>query len=124
MSDSYHREAQQRWGQTASYKIAAQRTQSYTSEDWVRIKSEAAEIYQVFQMHREAEMDCAELRLAVRRWQHHIDRWFYPCDGETLIGLADLYEMDVRFQENIDKVGGEGTADCMILAIRHHALSD
>lgn len=124
MSDKYKDEAQQRWGQTDSYQIAAQRTQSYTPEDWIQIKSEAADIYRIFHLNREAYMDCVELRNAVRRWQLHINQWFYPCDDQLLLGLADLYEMDMRFQDNIDKIGGEGTAQCMILAIRHHASSN
>lgn len=113
-------EAQKRWGQTQAYKIAAQRTQSYTPTDWKRIKLEARAIYQGFQQSQTLSLADDEVKRWVDAWQHHIDQYYYPCDNQMLCHLADLYEQDLRYAKNIDKVGGEGTAQRMIEAIRHY----
>ena len=121
MSSSYETEAKQRWGQTEAYAIAAKRTKNYSSTDWALIKSEAATIYQGFYAHRSQPAESAEIKSLVQAWREHLDRWYYPCSMEMLVGLADIYEQDVRFQQNIDKVGGEGTCACMIDAIRDYS---
>ena len=49
MNDPYESETKRRWGQTEAFKIAAERTKSYTPEDWVRIKAEAKEIAEIME---------------------------------------------------------------------------
>ena len=44
-------------------------------------------------------MDVAE------RHRLSIDRWFYPCSPKMHYGLADMWEADRRFADNIDKYG-------------------
>ena len=119
MNDPYESESKRRWGQTESFKIAAERTKSYTAEDWVRIKAEAKEIYQGFQQSKDLPVNSKEVQKWVDAWQQHLDTTYYPCSNEQLLSLADLYEQDPRYATNIDKVGGMGTSDRMIEAIRH-----
>ena len=122
MSDDQN-EAKDKWGHTEAYQIAAQRTASYTAADWEQIRTEAAEIYQLFYQHRQTTPDTPVLQQVVERWRVHLERWFYPCDGQMLQSLADLYENDLRFQHNIDKIGGNGTAGTMVSAIRHYMVT-
>lgn len=122
MSD-YQNEAKDRWGHTDAYQIAAQRTASYTAADWEQIRTEAANIYQVFYQYRHDLPDTPALQQAVERWRVHLERWFYPCDGQMLQSLADLYENDPRFQHNIDKIGGDGTAGAMVSAMRYYTVN-
>jgi hypothetical protein len=56
-------------------------------------------------------MDLAE------RHRLSIDRWFYPCSVVMHLGLADMYESDHRFSENIDK-HGPGLTMFLVEAIR------
>ena len=105
--DKYADEAKQRWGHTDAYKASMKRTKSYTEADWLKLKDEQAAIYaDAFAAMRAnkkpddpAAMDVAE------RHRLSIDRWFYPCSPAMHKGLADLYEADQRFAENIDKHG-------------------
>ena len=45
-----------------------------------------------------------------------IDRWFYPCSVEMHKGLGAMYVTDLRFTENLDKLG-EGYAQYLSDAI-------
>lgn len=53
----------------------------------------------------------------VRQLQAFITQRFYTCTDEVLLGLADVYETP-DFRRNIDRAGGEGTADFLAAAIR------
>jgi hypothetical protein len=59
-------------------------------------------------------MDVAE------RHRLSIERWFYPCSYAMHTGLADMYEQDSRFAENIDKHGA-GLTPFLSAAIRANA---
>ena len=100
-------EAKQRWGHTDAYKESTKRTKSYTKEDWEKLRDEQASIYGDAAAAMKAGkkpgdddvMDIAE------RHRLSIDRWFYPCSYEMHCLLADGYEADERFANNIDKFG-------------------
>ena len=59
-----------------------------------------------------------EAQAAVRRLQQFITDHFYTCTPEILAGLGEMYVADDRFRENIDRAGGEGTAQFAASAIR------
>lgn len=120
MSQDTEDEAHKKWGNTEAYKIAAKRTKSYTPTDWERIKSESRSIYEGFYKTMDKPLDSQDVSQWVAQWQQHIDQYYYPCSDEMLLSLAQLYEQDPRYQKNIDKVGGMGTANRMIEAIRCH----
>ena len=42
---------------------------------------------------------------------------FYTCSNDILKGLGEMYVCDDRFKKNIDRVGGEGTAEFVREAI-------
>ena len=42
---------------------------------------------------------------------------FYNCTNEILLGLGKMYASGGEFTENIDKAGGEGTAEFVHQAI-------
>src|SRR5215831_12712089 len=44
--EQYKDEVEQRWGETDAYKESQRRVKSYSKEDWLAIKAEAAEITQ------------------------------------------------------------------------------
>ena len=49
--------------------------------------------------------------------QQYITDNFYTCTKEILSGLGEMYVLDERFKENIDK-HGEGTAEFVRATIR------
>ena len=62
--------------------------------------------------------EAAEVQEAVRGLQQFITRHFYTCTPEILAGLGEMYVADERFRRNIDRAGGEGTAEFAARAIR------
>jgi hypothetical protein len=61
-------------------------------------------------------MDIAE------RHRLSFDRWFYPCSPKMHASLADLWDADRRYADNIDKHGGAvGLAEYLAAAVRANA---
>lgn len=118
----YADEAEQRWGNTEAYKVSAQRTKSYTEADWRRFKDEQASIYAdaLAALKAGVHPDAARAMDVAERHRLSIDRWFYPCSVEMHCGLADLWEADQRFADNIDK-HGPGLTKFLAAAVRANA---
>jgi len=119
----YESEVKQRWG-TDAYERTAQRTKSYKEADWRRYKDEQAAIYADALAAREAGVRADEPRAmdVAERHRLSIDRWFYPCSREMHRGLADMWEADRRFADNIDKQSGAaGLTEYLAAAVRANA---
>ncbi|MFB9532623.1 MerR family transcriptional regulator [Nonomuraea roseola] len=104
--ERYEAEVQRRWGGTREYAESRRRVASYTRDDWVRLRDEAALITEelVAAMKAglpaggEAAMDLAE------RHREHISRWFYACTPAIHRCLGELYVGDARFTETFESV--------------------
>lgn len=118
----YEDEAKQRWGNTEAYKISAQRTKSYSEADWRRFKDEQAAIYAdaLAAMKDGVRSDEPRAMDVAERHRLSIDRWFYPCSAQLHCGLADLWEADHRYADNIDKHGA-GLTQYLAAAVRANA---
>jgi MerR family transcriptional regulator, thiopeptide resistance regulator len=118
----YEAEAQERWGDTDAYRESAKRTKRYTKDDWRAIRDEQAAIYadaaEALQAGRAP--DSAEAMDIAERHRLSIGRWFYPCSSTMHVGLADMWEADGRFADNIDKHGAGLTA-FLAAAVRANA---
>jgi MerR family transcriptional regulator, thiopeptide resistance regulator len=110
--ERYEDEVKQRWGETDAYKESQRRVKSYSKEDWLAIKAEAAEITQAYAdamtagvaADSPAAMDLAE------RHRQHIGRWFYDCPPEMHRGLGEMYVADERFAANYEPLATGLTA--------------
>ena len=114
----YEAEVEQRWGNTDAYRESARRTKSYTKQDWLKLGAEANEINQAFIALMDAGVPASSKRAkeVAERHRAHISKWFYQCSPEIHQGLGQMYVMDQRFTENIDKAG-PGLAQYMSDAI-------
>jgi MerR family transcriptional regulator, thiopeptide resistance regulator len=104
VSGEWAEEAGQRWGDTEAWKQSQRRTASYTREDWLEIKAEAAAINQELLAAMTAGAPATSQRAMdlAERHRQHITRWFYDCDSRLHCGLAELYLADQRFGKNYD----------------------
>ena len=102
--DDYAEEAQQRWGDTDAYQQSQRRTSTYTKQDWLKIKAEAAEIEQglVAAHAAGAPADSDRAMDLVEAHRQHITRWFYDCSYEIQRGLGQMYVSDPRFTAHYD----------------------
>jgi DNA-binding transcriptional MerR regulator len=119
---AYEAEVQERWGDTDAYRESAKRSKRYRADDWKRIKDEQNDIYAEAARALEAGRtpDSDEAMDVAERHRRSIDRWFYPCSAGMHVNLADLWEADPRFAENIDQHGAGLTA-FLAAAVRANA---
>jgi DNA-binding transcriptional MerR regulator len=117
-------EAKERWGDSDAYKESKRRTEKYTEQDWRTLKAEQSAIYAADAFaskvagKKPSDDDVTDI---AERHRLSIDRWFYPCSVVMHERLADMYESDPRFSENIDKYG-EGLTGFLASAIRANGV--
>ena len=118
-SSKYAQEVRERWGDTDAHKESTNRASRYSAEDWSKIKSDQAAIYgeAATAMNAGKKPTDREVMDIADRHRLLIDRWFYPCSIAMHSRLANLFESDGRFAENINR-HGEGLAVFLTAAIR------
>ncbi len=121
-STAYENEAKERWGETDSWSQSTKRTKRYDAAEWLQIKEEQATIWTEAAAAMEDGQHCDGdvARSLVERHRQFIDRWFYPLTPVTHVTLADMWEVDERFRENIDKFGA-GLTTWIANAVRNTA---
>ena len=112
-------EAKARWGNTKSYQQyeekAAGRSDFEDREIADRFMALFAELGSLQHLSPAAK----EVQEKIAALQDFITENYYECTDEILSGLGQMYVADERFKRNIDKAGGEGTADFV-----SHAISE
>src|SRR6185369_7925645 len=108
--EQHEPEVKRRWGGTDAYKTAEKRWKSYTEADWIRCKEEQFSIYGEVIAVRDAGVAPDDPRAMDLAERHRLcfDRWFYACNHKMHASLADMWETDTRYEENMDKHGGAG----------------
>jgi DNA-binding transcriptional MerR regulator len=115
-------EAKQRWGHTEAYKSSEQRWRSYTKAELQKCREEQAAIYAEARAALEAGLAPEDERAMDVAERHRLsfDRWFYPCSPKMHAKLADMWETDTRYANNIDEFGAGLTA-FLAAAVRANA---
>lgn len=108
-------QAEAAWGDTPAWQDYAARPRK--QGDAERSGRELMALIGQFGRSRPASADAPEAAAFVRQLQQFITEHFYTCTDEVLLGLADVYET-AEFSRNIDREGGEGTAEFLAAAIR------
>ena len=116
LKNKYAEEVRQRWGSTDAYKESQQRNTDF---------SQAASLLDaVFEEFAELDRsgispDDEAAKIQVEKLQRCITENFYTCTNEILAGLGQMYVVDERFKNNIDK-HGEGTAEFVSQCIKSY----
>ena len=111
--ESYAAEAKEKWGKTEAYKEYEQRSSGRDAQNGDALMAIFAEMGTV----RHLDPASAEAQDLVAKIQNHITAHFYNCTKPILAGLGQMYVADDRFKTNIDRAGGEGTAEFAAKAI-------
>ena len=117
--NNYDVEVKQRWGKTDAYKEHAEKTASYSKDQWQAVNDGLITVLAKFAacMKDGNTADSAEAQALVKELQNYITENYYTCTDEILAGLGQMYVADERFKKNIDKYG-EGTAEFVAEAIK------
>ena len=109
--EKYKTEAKEKWGNTDAYKEHAEKTKGYSKDKWNELAGGMHDILASFAacMKDGKAPESAEAQSLVRKLQEHICENYYLCTKEILTGLGQMYVLDDRFKNNIDK-HADGTA--------------
>lgn len=117
--DEYAAEAKAKWGKTDAYQeyMEKRNGKGYTKEEDKRLQEEFMKFFVRFGSLRENDPASAEVQKQVQLMQEFMTEHFYTCTNEILSSLGRMYSGGGDFTENIDKMGGEGTAYFVAKAI-------
>ena len=113
MSKTYVEKAKKRWGDTAAWREYEKRsdTTKETGDGLMKLFARLGKL-------KELPPESDEVQTVVADTQRYINEHYYTCTDEIFAGLGEMYVADERFRKNIDKVGGNGTAEFAREAIR------
>lgn len=104
--EQYKAEAKAKWGATSAYQEFAQKDTAGVAQS----SRELMELLAGFGALRQLPPDAPAVQEKTAALQSFITEHYYICTGEVLHSLGQMYTEDERFRQNIDQVGGEGTA--------------
>jgi len=117
--DEYAAQAKAAWGKTEAYKEFEEKEKGRTKEQSDQIAEGMMALFTEFGLMmkdgKNAESD--EVQAQVEKLQEYITEHYYTCTKKILAGLGKMYNGGGSMTENIDKFGGEGTADFAAKAI-------
>ena len=113
MSKTHVEEAKERWGDTAAWREFEKKSDKSkeTGDGLMNLFARLGEL-------KDLPPECDEAQAAVADIQRYITEHYYTCTDEIFAGLGEMYVADERFRKNIDKTGGDGTAEFARAAIR------
>ncbi|WP_336206869.1 MerR family transcriptional regulator [Nonomuraea sp. LPB2021202275-12-8] len=97
--EDHEAEVERRWGAGEAYQESRRRVATYTKDDWLRLRAEAAAVTEDLVAAYKAGLppDGEQAMDLAERHRGHITRWFYTCTYEIHRGLGELYVSDPRF---------------------------
>ena len=107
--EHYKAEVKERWGETRSYQEYEQKQRA--GQDFAAGTAQLMGAFTKLGSMKELPPDDPQVQEQVGVLQRVITENFYTCTPEILSGLGEMYTADERFRENIDRAGGEGTAE-------------
>ena len=115
--DEYSKRAKEQWGQTFEFKEFEEKTKNWTKDDESTVANEFMQLFVEFGQMKEMDPEDELVQLQVRKLQDYITNHFYTCSDKILYGLGRMYAGGGELTENIDDVGGVGTAEFASKAI-------
>ena len=117
--ENYKDEVKEKWGKTDAYKEHSEKTKDYSKDKWNSLSAEMDNIMSEFAlcMKNGEAPDSALAQEAVKALKSHISENYYTCTDEILYGLGQMYVLDERFKNNIDK-HADGNAEFICKAIQ------
>ena len=107
--DEYAAKAKAAWGDTQAYK--EYEAKGHTPETTRDLAGQMMQIFAEFGQMKDLDPGSAAPQAQVKRLQDFITAHYYRCTDEILSGLGKMYAAGGEFTENIDRSGGEGTAE-------------
>lgn len=108
--DKYATQAKEKWGKTEAYKEFEHKTANKVPAQMKATGDDLMGIFAEFGAIRHLSPVSEEAQALVAKLQAFITEHYYTCTKQILSGLGQMYIAGDSMTENIDKAGGEGTA--------------
>ena len=118
--DEYTRQAREKWGGTEAYSEFSEKDSHRTDAEREQLQDKLMYIFAEFGTMRGKSPESPEVQAQVKKLQNFITEHMYNCTDTILRGLGKMYGGGGDFTMNIDKVGGNGTADLVAAAIEYY----
>lgn len=115
--DQYAAEVRERWGSSEAYKEYTRKAKGRTDKEQKMLAEEMMALFTELGALRGCQPGEQKVQEKIRALQSFITENYYNCTDEILRGLGQMYVNDERMKRNIDKAGGEGTAEFVQQAI-------
>ncbi len=117
--EKYKDEVKEKWGSTEAYKEYSEKSKDYSGDKFSALGGGLDSIMREFSqcMNEGRAPSSDEAQRLCTKLQSFITENFYNCTKEILSGLGQMYVLDERFRNNINK-HGEGTAEYISEAIK------
>lgn len=115
--EEYTQRAKAQWGGTAQYAQAAEKEERRSPEESQQIAEGLMQIFAEFGALRGQPADAEAVQGWVQHLKDYITAHYYDCTDAILSGLGKMYAAGGEFTENIDRAGGDGTAEFAAQAI-------
>lgn len=104
-------------GSTGAYEEYEQKIRQRTDSEGQETEKCLMETFRKLGALRQESPDGKAVQKLVGTLQSFITEHYYNCTKEILMGLGEMYVEDERMKQNIDRAGGEGTAEFVRQAI-------
>ncbi len=118
--DTYAKQARETWGQSTAYQEYEEKNAARTSQAEDALAIGLMAIFAEMGQIKQQPPDSPQAQSLVEKLQSYITTHYYCCTRQILLGLGRMYAAGGEFTENIDAVGGSGTADFADAAIRFY----
>lgn len=116
----FHCSGEPVYGHTAEYKEFEEKSKGRTNEEAQKLSVQMMAMFSEFGSMRKMPPESEKVHSQVKKLQHFITEHFYTCSDEVLYGLGSMYAGGGKFTENINKAGGDGTAEFVFKAIQKY----
>ncbi len=113
--EQYEAEAKAKWGNTPAYRESIQNEKK--GRDYSETANQLMAFFAEFGTLRALSPADPAVQEKIKAFQSFITNRYYACTPDILNGLGQMYVHDLRFKNNIDQAGGEGTAEFVRQAI-------
>lgn len=109
--NQYAEEVKERWGGTMAYEEFKRKTNGRTASESEETAKRFMSLFAELGSLRQSAPEDKQVQHIIKQIQEFITENYYTCTDEILKGLGQMYTCDERMKQNIDKTGGEGTAE-------------
>lgn len=121
--EKFKEEAKEKWGKTVAYQEYEQKAATQNECNYDKMANELMTIFSEIGILKQLSPNDEAVQKKISALQKFITDNYYVCTNEILSELGEMYVYDERFKKNIDKAGGDGTAEFVRQAIAMYCTS-